>query len=324
MPPRWIGRVPIGHFSIGPIAVLAPLSFAAPVEALPIPEVVKDVYEYIQPILGSGSDGSAEPTEAQQQTISTSIERSTDPLTNLTDYLFGTNSAAIAQYGWSEADFIGALGIIDTDYLDEESAEDQLNAFQLLRYQNVASISESVLGWDGQNRLTQQQAYLTSYSAAAYTAAETYTQTATAVILPVLQPMFETSVSAAASAHGRTATQDVLKDMATQNAWRDSLLHSGFGHLGDKIDQLDYALHYYFPRAAQQRAATVNSLQILGNQLLDIQLSSSAQLQLGLRQQQLEQSEHDANTLNRRATTRAALQAAQQVYIPGLFEAEGE
>ncbi|MEO0943137.1 MAG: hypothetical protein AAFY30_16480, partial [Cyanobacteria bacterium J06642_12] len=126
-----------------------------------------------------------------------------------------------------------------------------------------------------------------------------------------------------ASSHERTATQDVLKDLATQDAWRDNILTSGLGNLGDKLDQIDLALHYYYPRAAQQRAATVNTLQILGNQLLDIQLSSSAQLQLGLRDQQLAQSEHDANTLNRRASTRAALQAAQQVYIPGLFQEEG-
>ena len=315
---RSIVRVPIGA-----IAVLLPLAVAVPAAAFPIPDVVRDVYEYIEPILGSGLDGGGEPSPEQQQTISISIERSSDPFTHLLEYLFDTNTTVIANYGWSDADFIGALGIIDPEYLGERAADEQLNAFQLLRYQNLASISDSVLGWDGQNRLTQQQAYHASYSAAAYAAAEhNLTTTATAPILQVLQPMFETSVSAAASAHQRTATQDVLKDMATQNAWRDNLLHSGFGHLGDKLDQLDSAIQYYLPRAAQQRAATVSSLQTIGTQLLDLQLSSSAQLQLGLRQQQLEQSEHDANTLNRRASTRAALQAAQQVYIPGLFQEE--
>ncbi|MGK7911590.1 MAG: hypothetical protein AB4050_08945 [Synechococcus sp.] len=310
--------------AIAILGALTPFALASPAEAFPIPNVVQDVYDYLQPILVGGSDdGGGTATPEQQQTISTSIQRSSDPFSNLVEYLFDTNTDVIANYGWSEADVVGSLGIIDPTLLEEGAAEEHLNAFRLLRYQNLASISDSVLGWDGQNRLTQQQAYHASYSAAAYAAAEhNFTKTATAPILPVLQPMFESSVTAAASSHERTATQDVLKDMATQDAWRDSILTSGLGHLGDKLDQIDLALHYYYPRAAQQRAATVNTLQILGNQLLDIQLSNSAHLQLGLRQQQLEQSEHDANTLNRRASTRAALQAAQQVYIPGLFQEE--
>ncbi len=312
--------------ALGLCGVLAPLAVAAPAEAIPLDSVLRDVQNYVAPILGDLVGGGGDDAAAQQETLEISVERSSDPFTNLIDHLFGTNSAVIANYGWSEGDLLGRLGIIDPGLLDEETVEDQQTAFELLRYQNLVAISDSVLGFQGQDRLTNQQAYLASYSATAYSAAEqTFTPATSTPTLSVLQPLFESSVSVASSSHSRTATQDVLKDIATQGAWRDNILTSGMGNLGDKLDQIDLALHHYMPRAAQQRAATVNSLSTIGNQLLDLQLSSSAQLQVGSRQQQLEQAGHDADGLNRLANNRVGIQASQQLYFPGLFdEQEGQ
>ena len=94
--------------------------------------------------------------------------------------------------------------------------------------------------------------------------------------------------------------------------------------MGEKLDAVNFAIHYYSPRAAQQRAAAVDSLRTIGNQLLDLQLSTSAQLQVGLAEQDLQLAQHHDEALSRHSLHEAAIRSTLNVHIPGLYRDERE
>ena len=279
--------------------------------------IVERTFDYLSPVF---EEFGVSITPSGNSTISVSATRNTEPIQILSELIAEDVTVAIAPTGWSVADSMGAFGIVDPSLLDAGSGdfEERLAALTFTRLQSVDSIADSVLSVAGQNRVSLQQMDLAAHAAASSAYAEPQADELTAELETLLDPLSQQSIGLGSSAMGRTSTQDVLKDMAVQSTWRDQLLNAGFSGLGDKLDEIQATDRYYYPRAALQRAVANESLATIGSQLLDIQLSNSAALNLGLDQRSVANAERESTLFDRTQASDAAVQSAMNVYIPGL------